>query len=343
MTRIWHSGFEMGGGTDFLTESQVNSTGTMTIINTQTAGTWSNYSLNLYRDAAIVEIGGTDTEFFARTHFRTNPVSATGQLILGFFSPSGEQCSLRGAASGFLRTSRNGTTLETAVASPLSNDTWYTIEVHVIIHGSTGQFQVKVNGTLVLDPAATQNTKGQSESYSSRFYMGGFGDVNTSQHDDVALNNASGSPNNHTWIGDGAVIGLVPTADGTIALSRSPGTGANWDHVDEKPPNETDYVFSTVAADRDLYVLADLPVTFDTPHAVMWWMRGKLDVPGAGKIAATLSSGAAGTTVTEDGNQQVLGASAYAWKYKMYDIDPADSVAWTGARVNLMQGGVTVR
>lgn len=345
MARLWHSGFELGSGTDMFDAIS----GTVPTFDSGTVASASSiYSLKYAsggttRYAEVAFSGTSITEFYYRMHFRIDGFGTTfvTPMLPRFMSPSGEQCSIRLNSTGFLVASRNGTALATA-GTALSTNTWYLIECHVVLHASTGTFDIKVDGsTSGRGLTASGNTKGQSEAYISAMRLQNADDSKNCWYDDVAINDVSGSFNTG-WIGDGTVVIIKPSGAGdTTTLTRGGSdSGSNAGQVDEIPTNDaTDYVFSSTATDRDLYAMANTPSGFNTVNAIMLWMRTRLDAAGAGTIAATVKSGG---TVNESSTHQAPSSSAYTWKREIYDKDPTDSAAWTTSKLDALQAGVTV-
>lgn len=309
-------------------------------------GSWSAYSAKILGGAdanARFDLGASYSEAYFRFRWRVTGANASF-YHLNFMDGTTEQCSLRsdGGSPLLLRAQRVGTVLGTASLSTPFN-TWVVLEVHIVISATIGVFQVKQDGLLIID-LSNQNTKNSAGSgftavllnrpphTSSAFFA---------HYDDFAMNDTVGPPNN-SWIGDGGVTVAMPNAAGDVTqLSRGGAdSGANWSQVEERPPNDaTDYVFGTTAGNRDLYNLPDLAAGQDSVNAVGLWLRATQSDPGSGKIAALIKSG---VTENEDANQQQL---TTAWRYyrKIYDKDPTDAAAWTQAKVNALQAGVTVR
>jgi len=79
----------------------------------------------------------------------------------------------------------------------------------------------------------------------------------------VGLDKNSGFPLNSY------IIGLSPNADvaGKIQLSRISGSN-NYENVDDIPANNTNYVYTDVSGDRDIYEVSDFPISSSSVGAI---------------------------------------------------------------------------
>jgi hypothetical protein len=99
----------------------------------------------------------------------------------------------------------------------------------------------------------------------------------------------------------------------------APGTGSNFDKVDEATPNgDTDYVFDSVEGDFDLYTLTDLPAgfTFDV-LAVQTTFNANTSDAGAKFIRPHIRSGGSEAT----GTSRALAAS-YLSYMEVFEDNP---------------------
>ena len=142
---------------------------------------------------------------------------------------------------------------------------------------------------------------------------------------------------NATWIGRGGIPAIFPTGAGN-STDLNPSAGANWQCVDEVPPNDdTDYVSSAVVDDHDSYAASNLAAT-GTISAVQWLARAKSDLVGNPEIARILRIGG-----DHQGADIAIDAT-YDYYAEILDQDPqAGPGAWTVAAVNGMELGVKIR
>ncbi len=137
---------------------------------------------------------------------------------------------------------------------------------------------------------------------------------------------------NDTFLGDITIDYIKP--DGVGAQSDwTPSAGANWECVDEVPPNsDTDYVVSTAVGDRDTYTFED--ITGDPKAIQICIYTRKEDASGASIAEITRQGG-----VDEDGPTHGLGSTAYDYELQPQDVNPATSLQWTEAEVNAGEWG----
>jgi hypothetical protein len=87
-----------------------------------------------------------------------------------------------------------GTTHGTTAAGLVVINTWYYIEVQVVLHDTTGQIKVRLNGTEVLNVANTDTKNGGTKTVfdSIRLFAGGSGSV--ALFDDLYITTGAGAP-----------------------------------------------------------------------------------------------------------------------------------------------------
>lgn len=105
-------------------------------------------------------------------------------------------------------------TARTPTSAALATSTWHLIEVRGI-SGTSGQSELKVNGTSVV---SVSGTTGQSGAFTQCQFGSSLGVTthgNDLYIDDFALNDSNGSAQN-TWVGDTSLKLLTATADSAI-------------------------------------------------------------------------------------------------------------------------------
>lgn len=124
----------------------------------------------------------------------------------------------------------------------------------------------------------------------------------------------------------------------TIVLSSK----GNWDYVNERPQNTTDYVFDSVVNDYDLY---NLPATqWATVAGVVVPLRCQKSDAGAANIAHMIKYDTDADTVADTENTGSDIALSTSWTYhtKYYNRQPGPT-SWSPAKVNALQVGAKVR
>ena len=226
----------------------------------------------------------------------------------------------------------------------LHQDRWNCIEFRLLVDDAPGGvFQLKVDGTQVIDFAG--DTQETANANVLSFEIGGvdgvLGNACIGYYDDIAFNDVAGGVND-SWIGRGGIPAIFPEGVGNSTdLQLHPNTGeANWEDVDEKPPDDdTTYVFDDLVDDHDSYETEDLIAT-GTISAVQWLARAKAVLVGAPEIMRVLRIG--GTDY--DGAADIAIDAAYDYYTEILDLDPdAGPGVWTVAAVNGMELGVKIR
>lgn len=220
---------------------------------------------------------------------------------------------------------------------------WYVLQGRCYLHGSSGNIVLKVNGVTVA--AFTGNTTGagsvvDSFQYGSRPLGSLTGTGFDIYMDDMAINDDSGTKEN-SYPSLGGVYCLRPNADGAASdWTRSSGT-ANYQAVDEIPPNTTDYVYATTSGSQDLYGLTDLPVEVTSVALVQPIAIVSLASAGSSSVGALMRHE---TTNYRSGDTGIVNVtpSYVAVRGSVYYEVAGGSGAWTPEQVNALQVGVEI-
>src|SRR5215471_2457128 len=206
--------------------------------------------------------------------------------------------------------SSSGTLLASSATS-MTADAWHCIEWRTQITSTTvGVSEVWLDGTRVINFSGDNTNTANPNVQSLRL---GFtvpsspGAAAYIAHDDIAVNDTSGTINNGQ-IYDGRVVLLKPNGAGSNTAQTRGGTdsGNNWDQCNELPPSMTDYVYSATAATRDTYALEDLPTGTWAVNCCEVIAFAQNSDAGAGSLGLTLKSGA----TTNEGSAQALTSTA---------------------------------
>ena len=132
------------------------------------------------------------------------------------------------------------------------------------------------------------------------------------------------------------VVWITATGAGTTT-GLTPSAGANWQCVDEVPPNTTDYVSGSVVDVYDTYALTDLAVAGNMSGIVQEVYAVKMDA-GAANVAHVIRSG--GTDYT--GSDFALSMS-WARYMRIRGANPNTAAAFTKADIDALEMGPQVR
>ena len=233
------------------------------------------------------------------------------------------------------------TVIATSSHTPVLDNSWHYIEVKCTIADSGGTCIVKLNNVEVIN--FTGDTKNAGTNTTVDAISLCCTDV-SSVDDFYVLDGVDGTtlgtPQSaafNDFLGDSTVKPQRP--DGNGASSQWVGSDGNSTDnyllVDEVPFSSSDYVGSSVAADRDLYTVADL-VGSPVVHAVQ--VRAYAAKSDAGtRSFKTLARSSGGTVVASTAMALTTGYTTYAGQIMTKD---PDGVAWTATTVNATQFGV---
>lgn len=236
----------------------------------------------------------------------------------------------------------------TMVASSSGSDvytanSWVSLQVKLVLHTTAGSFQLRINGADVINyTGPTALTSGSLTQVSWNTTSTGTVDAISLDDlwvcDNVNAAATQGRPYND-FLGDLKVVPVVPTAAGD-QTQWTPSVGANWDALDENPPDTVAYVSTSSANSgfRDLYQCTDLPVEAASVLAV----QGRT-------YANTTDVGVASYKhlVKEHGVVSSLGShnpniTVVPYTTALRATRPSDGALWSVADVNAMQIGVEV-
>jgi hypothetical protein len=256
----------------------------------------------------------------------------TGKSIIHFYNGGGGAttiCKLGATVDGRLVFGRGDFTTNKICESAsgiITANTWYYIELELVrATGSGGSINVYLDGALVANLGSTNTGSAAIDAY-------GFnteGMAATADFDDMYICNVA------TKLGEMRIETLRPTADtATKDFSRSTGAD-NFALIDETLWNDdTDYTFSSTAAQKDLFDLANLSSSPLSVKAVQPLMLARKDDAATRQLRHNMKNGA----TTTNGTTRNLAAS-YVPYLDIYETNPDTAAAWTGSDVNATQLG----
>lgn len=276
--------------------------------------------------------------------FYFSSTMTTGDFIISFMDGASRQVSVCGDGAGRIIVARGGSggsagTLLATSTNTLALGVWYHIEMKATIHNTTGDYEVRVNGTStgwIPAQGGTANTRNTANAYFNGMATPNLG--STSSRMDVKMmyvcDTSGSSANNFLGVCRGALI--RPAAAGNYTQWTA-NSGANfWQVADHFNYHDGDlsYNATSTANNIDSFVMEDLPAGTGTVHGIQTVMIAKQD-GGAARSMAPLwrisGTDYVGTTVN-------LGAS-YAMYLQQYSVSPATSSAWTVSELNGAEGG----
>lgn len=215
----------------------------------------------------------------------------------------------------------------------------YYIEMKATIDNAAGAVEVRLNDDTVISISGI-DTQASSNAQVSQFQLGGDCSSATTVHryachDDLYVCDDSGLYCND-FLGDTRLCCLFPEGVGAHA-DWTPTAGANWQCVDDNPPNDdTDYNHTLTPTDRDSFEMEDLPAGISgTVHAVCAVLNARKDNAGTRTIQPAVRSGGAdydGSSVNIPDDYEFR--TMYPW-----ETDPDTAAPWLVAAVNAVEAG----
>lgn len=301
-------------------------------------GRFSTYGLMTYQDADAgcrLTIADKTSLVVGMAVYDLNTVKGTNQRIFGLYDYNGYAHVFvnRNNSTNLLELYRGGTLLGTSTFAFLPT-TWTYMELKATIHSSTGSAELRVNGATVLS-LSNINTNAGGTGIINQVVLGATNGYQSFRkyHDDLYICDTSGSVNND-FLGDSRVITLSPTAVGDIT-QFTPSAGNNWECVDDMNDDDTTYVSASASGNKDLYNVANLPITPSSVHGVSVISTARKSETGTAANRNILKTN--GTIA--NGSTNYLSTS-YNKYITTYEINPVTSTAWSVSDVNNLQIGI---
>lgn len=318
MARVFIDGFESGSH-DLWTITA----GTPTIADNIT-GMSGNYCLNLATGVSttIYKDVPNSTEYYFAFKFRhINHYLTSNFFSLGNGFTELATLSLDNVTRSMIarKGSSSGTVLGTGINS-FVGDVFHLVEVRFKSSSTAGFFQVKVNGVTEIDFSGNTN---DSSANINRLFL-----HNIAYFDDFIVDNSG-------WIGNTSVQGLTVSGAGTHT-GFTPSAGDNYECIDEIPYNDNDFIYATSPNVIDTYTITALPVSPRSIKAVQLQARCSMEGnPAFQNVKLVCRSG--GTDYVSSANQVASLSKSYTG---LWELNPADSSAWTKSAVDAIEIGI---
>jgi hypothetical protein len=264
------------------------------------------------------------------TAFRLESVS-TSNPIIGAYANTTRQFAIE-HVNDEIRYKRSNITLNTTSGLLLQVDTWYYLEVKVTIDNSSGEYEVKLDGSTILSDTGI-DTQGGTVNYASIIAIENSG-VGYVDYDDLYFLDGTGSVNND-FLGQLAVKTLRPDGDDTTDFSVTTGVN-HYDQVNEEEANTSKYVETGTVGHQDIFTFGNTTET---------------DIKGIQVVTDVLNVDFGGRNlnhIVETGNQvksstnQVVPSNSLLACIETFDQDPDDSANWNQSKLNAAKFGVEV-
>lgn len=267
------------------------------------------------------------------------PVSFAADDIIQVREGTTVHMTLSVDATGKLVVKRGSTVLVTGTSTLVTNN-WCYLELKTIIDDVNGSYEVRFNGAIVTElsnagPVDTRNagTTGQWNNIQLNA-------ISTEQYDDWYICDTNG-PRNMDFLGPVKIALLIPVTDVTeIGSNQGLIPSAGTDHgamVDDHPPLNTDYNYSSVVGAKDTYNYTALTLTGPVIAVQTHLWAAKSDI-GTRTICPVVRTGGA----DYDG-ANVTPLTSFAFYSQIWDLSPAPgNPAWVTADINAIQCGMKI-
>ena len=330
MGRLFVDGFE-SGSFGLWAGSYSNAAVISTTVPTGMSGTYTMLCTSYH--GYYLSFASSQDEIYLAFKYRPTDMS-NSRDILRFRDTAGTViASLRRNQTSQYVEARLGAHTGTLLATgtiPLAVNTTYLIEVRYKPLNSGGVITTKIDKTQDI------NYSGDTTNGLENIQTVNFGYDNGSESaycyfDDVIIDDAD-------WIGNTKIAGIAPTGAGATT-GWTASAGNNWDCVEEKPPSDTDYVYTNTENAVDTYVLENLPANVGAIRAVAVqtrnWREGDGTVSKLQHVVRPASTDRAGATVNGGADIPISAQSFQT----IWELNPEDAAAWEVADVNGMEAG----
>jgi hypothetical protein len=219
---------------------------------------------------------------------------------------------------------------------------WSYLEFRVLIHDTTGQIEVKLNGNQILNLTNLDTRNGGAAAQVTGVrYHAAWGTTSRDRSyllDDVYLiSTAAGT--HTTFLGSGKVEAIFPDGEGTnIDFTPSAGTD-NSANVDDNPIDDTDYNESSTVGHYDLLTADNLSIITGTVYGLQLNVDAKISDATTYDMFPTLYSG----TTQDDGSTETISEQTdWETHWDVWEQDPDAASAWTTTTVNGVEIGYEV-
>lgn len=230
-------------------------------------------------------------------------------------------------SSGEIDVYRDTTLLGSTSGTGMTTNAWFCIEGKVIIHDSTGEVTLKVNGTQRCNLTSKDTRNAGTSGVADNMYFAA--STTHCYWDDIVIDDAA-------YPGTGGIEVLAVTGDGTNT-SWAASTGDDYECVNENPPSATDYVSTDAGTTgtKESFAMGDLSITPAAIARVGILINALLDGAGSGNLTPFILSNGN----EDNGTAKALSTSAlWAEQYEETDAGHAGA-AWSKTYVDAIEAG----
>lgn len=225
-----------------------------------------------------------------------------------------------------------GPLLATGITTLMQN-AWYHIQLKVKIDNAVGLMSVRLNG--VNEATFAGDTQQSANAHANIVHL--YEETSIEAYfDDYMVFDGTGIINND-FGGDQRVYHKLPNGVGTYS-DWTPLAGANWQNVDEKPPDEdVSYNASIVVGQKDSFTFAPSGLVVGSPGVagIVCLYRNRKDDAGAHTMRRLISAGG----VDHYGAALPGISDSYVYQQEVLELNPATAAPWTPAETDAVEYG----
>lgn len=208
---------------------------------------------------------------------------------------------------------------------------WHRIEIYYLPHLTNGTFQVKVDGVLECNVSGVKTAP--STTNIDRFCFGEIPVTTGMGHafDDLVIDDSD-------WIGNTYIQAIVPTGNTATGGKNEwdASTGNNWDCVNDKPYNDSDYISTNTVDEIENYATEDLTGSIISVKSIQ--VQARIAYEGAPTPThVQLGVRCAGADYFADNKTP---AASFSTVDRLLEHNPNGEVDWTESSVNALEMSV---
>lgn len=333
MALKWMEGFEIHQSVTYLARKYAAMSGTVSTSTGRLFGTCVG-GTNLILTTPSFGVQNTWTVGFGYKHNS----SITGAGTVTIMSGGSQQCSLTIVTEGAgykWRLLRGATTIATGTTE-LDFGVWYYVELQVTVRdGTDGVYELRIDE--VTEFSGSMVNLANTGADGADVFMFSSSSTNALWDDIYILDDQGGQ--NDDFLGDSAVRGILPTAEGN-ENDWVPSTGTNNAAlVDDTATsaNDADYVTGVNATDRDLYAYANITGLLNGPIAgIMVTSDMRMETTGTATVKVLVRQGG----VNFDGDTHTVNGTPVRGYTQVIENSPDDGLPWEVADIDNSEYGV---
>lgn len=190
------------------------------------------------------------------------------------------QCVLRVSAAGEIKLFRgDGATLLATSSPGFTLSHWHWFGIKIVVHNTLGSIDISLNGNSILS-ASGLDTAATANDYATKILLRAAG--GSTLWDNVHIFDGTDPAPFNAQLPERRIYYFTPSGDG-VDVAWTPSAGSRYTCVDEVPANDTDYISSSTATQKNGFIIPDLAAGV-TPHAVKLSAYARKDDAGSRKI-----------------------------------------------------------